>query len=49
LTLNDEVLDDYAIVNKDPNMNLATVTVSGSISVNYFGFTQPGYSLFLKN
>ncbi len=40
--MNGEVLDDYSIVNKDPNMNLASVTVSGPLSVNYVGFTTPG-------
>jgi hypothetical protein len=42
LNFNGEALDDYAIINKVPGMSIINVTVSGALTVNYIGFTNPG-------
>lgn len=42
ITFNGEVLDDYKIVNRDPNMVLSQAIINGPLSVNYLGFTSSG-------
>ena len=42
LNFNGEALDDYAVVNKPPGMAAVKVDVSGSMAVNFLGFTNPG-------
>jgi hypothetical protein len=42
LNFNGEALDDYAIVNKVPGMNIGSASVLGAFAVNYLGFTNPG-------
>ena len=48
LNFNGEALDDYAIVNKVPGMSILNVTISGALTVNYIGFTKPGWAIFLN-
>ena len=45
LTFNGEALDEYFVVNKVPGMAAVQANVSGSMSVNLLGFTNPGLEI----